>query len=289
MKVHGDNLNQKESSLNKYSDGDSKKFLKEIREQYDKWVAANDLLKGPFKSKTNEDADIISRRVELLTQYKDFLDQQHYAEKFDSRSNLHSSVIEEFMFYLFRDLVSELSSAPVIGKSRTFKDLFFMPSSFQEMVKLPGVLIERKDHDFIIGTRIEATFKVEGASTDEPHSFEIPAVAIECKTYLDKTMLEGSSTAAEQLKSKIPNAIYIVVAEWLKLTSNVNLKKYKVDQIYVLRKQRNTDREFRYLPTYEKNPIYPDVVVKLFEQVRTHLSMDWEAGIKHGLEKGYLL
>ena len=39
-----------------------------------------------------------------LNEYKDFLDQQHYAEKFDSRSNLHSSVLEEFMYYLFKDL-----------------------------------------------------------------------------------------------------------------------------------------------------------------------------------------
>ncbi|WP_228060951.1 MULTISPECIES: hypothetical protein [unclassified Coleofasciculus] len=28
---------------------------------------------------------------------KDFLDQQHFAEKFDSRSNLHSSLLEEFL------------------------------------------------------------------------------------------------------------------------------------------------------------------------------------------------
>ncbi|NES71241.1 MAG: Bpu10I family restriction endonuclease, partial [Okeania sp. SIO2D1] len=41
-------------------------------------------------------------------------------------------------------------------------------------------------------------------------------------------------------------AIYILVAEWLKLTDAVNLRKFKIDQIYVLRKQKNTDREFRF-------------------------------------------
>ena len=92
----------------------------------------------------------------------------------------------------------------------------------------------------------------------------MPAVAIECKTYLDKTMFEGASTAGEQLKSRNPNAMYIIVAERLKLTESVNLKKYKVDQIYVLRKQRNTDREYRYLAGYIPNPIYPDVVWHLF-------------------------
>ena len=69
-------------------------------------------------------------------------------------------------------------------------------------------------------------------------------------------MLQDVSTAAEQLKHKNPNAMYIVVTEWLKLTESVNLKKYKIDQIYVLRKQKNTDREFRYGADYVKNPIY---------------------------------
>ena len=123
----------------------------------------------------------------------------------------------------------------------------------------------------------------------EQHSWQIPAIAIECKTYLDKTMLEGSSTAAEQLKHRNPNAIYIVVAEWLKLTEQVNLKKFKVDQIYVLRKQKNTDREYRYDPTYKKNPVYADVVQHMFDIVRNHLTTDWEGGISYGLQKGFLL
>jgi hypothetical protein len=102
-------------------------------------------------------------------------------------------------------------------------------------------------------------------------------------------MLEGSSTAADQLVVRNPNAMYIVVAEWLKLTENVNLKKYKVDQIYVLRKQKNTDREFRFLPEYEKSPIHIDVVEHLFATVRNHLLQDWDGGIAKGLERGYLL
>jgi hypothetical protein len=102
-------------------------------------------------------------------------------------------------------------------------------------------------------------------------------------------MLEGSSTAAEQLKFRNPNALYLVVSEWLKLTGNVNLRKFKVDQIYVLRKQKNTDREFRFLPDYEKNPVYLDVVEHLFNTVRAHLTSSWEGGVSYGLQRGYLL
>lgn len=289
MFVHGNNLEQKENHQTKYRDADSRRYLVEIRARYNQWKTANEALIGPVAIIGENDSNIVSARVQLLNDYKNFLDQQHYAEKFDSRSNLHSSVLEEFMYYLFRDLVMGISENALIGKSHSFKDLFFRASSYQEMVQSPHALIEIKDHDFAIGASVRATMKCRGSDVDETHNWDIPAVAIECKTYLDKTMLQDVSTAAEQLKQKNPNAMYIVVAEWLKLTESVNLKKYKIDQIYVLRKQRNTDREFRYLATYQKNPIYPDVIIHCFNTVRDFLTADWEGGIAHGLDRGFLM
>jgi hypothetical protein len=289
MFVHGNNLEQKEQHQTKYRDDDSRRYLAEIRIRYSEWKTANEVLVGPVGAATDEDLGIIEKRVQLLNEYKDFLDQQHYAEKFDSRSNLHSSVLEEFMYYLFRDLVKGISANALIGKSHSFKDVFFRANSYGAMVNSPSALIEKKDHDFAIGTSIKAVMRCAGSQVIEQHDWDVPAVAIECKTYLDKTMLQDVSTAAEQLKQKNPNAMYIVVAEWLKLTESVNLKKFKIDQIYVLRKQKNTDREFRYESTYQKNPIYPDVIAHCFFTVREFLTTDWDGGITHGLDKGYLI
>jgi len=98
--------------------------------------------------------------------------------------------------------------------------------------------IEKKDHDFAIGVSVLSSLQCKGVKQPEFDQWDIPAVAIECKTYLDKTMLQDASTAGEQLKQKNPNAMYIVLAEWLKLTDSINLKKFKIDQIYVLRKQK---------------------------------------------------
>lgn len=123
----------------------------------------------------------------------------------------------------------------------------------------------------------------------ETHIFDIPIIAIECKTYLDKTMLEGSSRAAEDLKARNPNSLYIVVMEWIKLTNDVNLRKYKVDQIYVLRQQKNTAREFRYEESYIKNSINLTVVQHLFHKVRKHLTMEWTGGVEHGIKRGWLI
>ena len=289
MYVHEANLIQKEHHQTKYNDPEAKQFLAEIRKKYNEWRLANDALIGPLVDITPQDNKIIETRVEYLNAYKDFIDKQKYAEKFDSRSNLHSTVIEEFMFYLFEDLVKSFSETALIGKAHTFKDLFFQAVSFREMLLRPNAKIENKDHDFVIGVDICANMNTRGETVVEEHHLQIPAIAIECKTYLDKTMLEGASTAAEQLKSRNPDALYVVVAEWLKLTESVNLNKFAVDQIYVLRKQKNTDREYRFLPEYEKNPIYSDVVQHLFTFVRKCLSSNWESGIAHGLERGYLI
>lgn len=289
MHVHGDNLQGKEDHRTKYQDAQSREYLAEIRHRYDRWKASNLSLQGPRMDDSAEDETILATRVDLLNDYKDFLDQQHYAEKFDSRSNLHSSVLEEFMYYLFRDLVSEFSANALIGKSHTFKDIFFRAPSFVALIQHPHAAIERKDHDFAIGITVATKMQSAGSRIVEDHEWDIPAVAIECKTYLDKTMLQDASTAADQLKHKNPNAMYIVVAEWLKLTDAVNLKKFKIDQIYVFRKQRNTDREFRYLDGYEKNPIYPEVVAHLFRTVRDFLRNPWEGGTAFALERGFLI
>jgi hypothetical protein len=287
--IHGANLRGKEAHVTKYTDVEAKTFLAEIRPIYDKWKKDNTELKGPYAKNSAEDSAIIEKRVQLFNAYKDFIDQQKYAEKFDSRSNLHSTVLEEFMYYLFRDLATAFSEKALLGKAHTFKDLFFMPQSFADMVSKPNMRLEIKDHDFIIGSRILTQAQVDGAETIEKHEFDVPAVAIECKTYLDKTMLESSSTSAEQLKTRNPNAIYIVVMEWIKLTENVNLKKLKVDQIYILRKQKNTDREYRYLESYVKNPVYADTVAHLFNFVKLHLTDPWVGGVAQKLDKGYLL
>ncbi len=289
MYVHGNNITQKENHKTKYTDDLSKKYLVEIREKYDEWKKANEGLHGPCIEKTDNDSGTIEKRVMLFNEYKDFVDQQHYAENFDSRSNLHSSILEEFILYLFNDIVSEFSDKSLIGKARAFKDIFFQAKNYKEMVDKPCAQIEIKDHDFVIGVNIKADMNCEGSLNKQTEILQIPAVAIECKTYLDKTMLEGSSTAGAQLFSRNPNAMYVVVAEWLKLTDKVNLKKYRVDQIFVLRKQKNTDREFRYDEGYEKNPIYSDVVEALFEMVREHLTSTWDGSVQNKLKTGLLI
>lgn len=288
MYVHGDNIARKEKEFS--ADTKRAQYLEKIRRTYEKWKKDNLSLKGPYsESPDNEVDDIINKRVGLLNDYKDFIEAKTYAEAFDSRSNLQSSVLEEFCYYLFHDLIEGIAEKGLVGKASALKSISYRPTSYSEMVKKPCFTIEQKAHDFLIGVNVAAKFQCEGEPDIQEEILQIPAVAIECKTYLDKTMLEGSSTTASQLMEFNPNSMYIILAEWLKLTDNINLKKYKIDQIYILRKQKNTDRKDRLKTTYQKNPIYADVVKHLFLTVREHLTKDWSVEKSEGLNRGYLI
>lgn len=283
--VHGHNLAHKlmGGSRGKYADNRSQALLGELVEAYRSWRAANLELSGHSQ-------EVVETRVRLLNQYKDLVDAAKYAQHFDSRSNLASSVIEEFLYYLLRDAVPDRAQRPDVGKGRSFRALHFSPPSWEGMARRPGLRMEHKDHDFMIGTRVSATFQTSapGAATERVEML-VPAVAVECKTYLDKTMLEGAAGAAADLKAINPNAMYVIVAEYLKLTESLNLNRYRkyIDQIYVLRRQKNTDQDQRLLEGFEKEPIHQDLVWHLFGSVRHHLTESWE--LEGRLERGLLL
>ena len=45
----------------------------------------------------------------------------------------------------------------------------------------------------------------------------VPAVAIECKRYLERNMLDECAGTAEKIKRATPYCLYLVVAEYLKM------------------------------------------------------------------------
>lgn len=292
--VHGSNISTKESQAGKaskaYGDERSQELISEVREKYDEWKRANMELKGPYSEPGDNDEEIINRRTELLNEYKDFIESKVYAEHFDSRSNLQSTVLEEFFVYLFGDMVSEFSKYARVGKSRTFVDLFFRPGSYDGMTINPSAVIENKDQDFTIGVDINTTFTTpDEESVADKHSFGLPAVTIECKTYVDKTMLGEISRSAETVISNSPQSLYLVACERIKLTDGMNVSKLKMDQVYILRKQINKDRKYRLMDDYEYKPIYKDVVNNIFEKVRSHITRDWEKASDIALQTGSLM
>jgi len=137
----------------------------------------------------------------------------------------------------------------------------FAPKNLNDFLKTPSMRVNEKDQDFAIYRDI--LIKAD----DEEKVINVPVVSIECKTYIDKTMLEGSIATAEKIKNGNPHCLFIVVTEWYDVSYDVDPAYSRIDQIYVLRKQRRKSSNV--------NPINFDVVQDLFHFVERHLERNW--------------
>ena len=243
------------------------KLLREIKERYDNWKGDNESIIGTSKEN-------VFKRVELLNEYKDFIDQSKFKKErgntygFTSQSKLHSTVIEEFLYYLFEGMPILSGKKMALGPGKAYVDMSFSPKNIDEWEKNPGVDIKVKDQDFAIGKEIFCIFSSDGEMHDTVQkNILVPIVAIECKTYLDKTMLDGAAYAAERLKRGNPYALYIVVTETNALDKSVNPKHTQIDEIFVLRRQKSGQKP--------PNQIDAQLVWELFNLVKDHLEKEW--------------
>jgi len=141
----------------------------------------------------------IIQKVNLLNNYyrdiKNFLSKKNIT----SQSKFRPSIIEEFCGYLFKDI----PTINTLGLDFFNKGLF------------TGIMIDHngtphittKDIDFCIGKKINARL--------DTLDFEIilPLIAIECKTYIDKTMLGEAIYTAQLIKKSSPLAKCYVLTE----------------------------------------------------------------------------
>ena len=229
---------------------------------YRLWVAATVDVRGP----TDEN-------IRLLTDYLN--DYKRIAEPiFDSRPNsaqevLQPSIIEEFMGYLFAPL-SEGREELVLRPEKGYLNLVFHPRDRNALALHPDFTISGKDHDFVIGGTVELTITGRDLIGVE-RRVVIPAVAIECKRYLERNMLDECAGTAARLKRATPYCLYLIVSEYLKM-DDARPELSRIDEIYILRKQRNSARLSR---GFEPNPIDPNLIVDLYRKVENHLGRIW--------------
>ncbi|MCS7282133.1 MAG: Bpu10I family restriction endonuclease [Anaerolineae bacterium] len=250
--VHGRNI------LTKLRQRENWRYLSGVIRAYQDWVGKNEV--------QGYDPEIIQGRVDALNQYKLAVE----GVPFSAQSKFHSSVLEEFLYYLFRDLVLEMNREAQVGEAakameiggiRAYSNLYFAPASFQAFLRSPSVRVNEKDQDFAIYREVQIL------ADRESRTLYVPVVSIECKTYIDKTMLEGSIATAEKIKMGNPYCLFVVVTEWYDVSYEVDPKYSRIDQIYVLRREKRRAEN--------PNPIQYEVVLDLFRLVHEHLRRDW--------------
>lgn len=254
--INGDNIEHKIRREKIY---ENKELLKEIRVKYKKWKEDNLNITGITKRD-------IKRKVSLLNEYKEFIEQPKFKGErgkkygFTSQSQLHSSVIEEFMYYLFKD-IRKLSKKQIYwGRTQAYTNLYFAPPNIETFEESSNIVINVKNKDFSISKEVIIKSRVSNNENWQENRIFVLIVSIECKTYLDKTMYEGSASTAEKIKKGNPYCIFLIVTETYEVSLDVDPKYSDIDQIYVLRKE-NRD-----------NPIYEDVVYDLFKFVESNIN-----------------
>jgi len=170
-----------------------------------------------------------------------------------------------------------------LGQANAYMDLSFAPKNFQDFIKNPGIYINKKNQDFTISKVVKCKFI--NNDKEESAEFVVPAIAIECKTFIPSTMLGQSDFEAQKIKQGNPFSLYIVVAEQNALSEDVLLKNSKIDEIFILRRQkRNAAKN----TVSDKKPIDFVIVKELYEFVKNHLRKDW-FNSKKATERGRLI
>ena len=177
---------------------------------------------------------------------------------FSAQSKFESTIIEE---YLCRILKNKFGNDVLqYGPVQAYSSLYFSysdKSSFKQGVEIK---LNVKNQDVGIYKRERLS-----VNSDKNYSVFIPIVCIECKTYLDKTMYEGSVATANRIKMGNPYCTFIIVTETYDIKKEVDIETSLIDNIYVLRKQRRNEHN------KNPNPIFADVIRSLLDFIRSKL------------------
>jgi len=258
--VHGELLQRKSSN------GPD---LQKIYENYKEFLCETEQL-----SVVNDES--VKALVEAFNKYR--TNSLHLIEsrKNSGQENIRSSMLEEFFCHLFVDLIQDiLEKQPnnlFLGKANSYVDLTFSPSSFKSIFVEPAPYFHSKDQDFVLGVSLSVTVKSDSKEYSE--DIIVPVVAIECKTYIERNMLDSCSGTASRLKSAMPYCIYIVASEYMKLKDELP-ELSDINEIYILCKATNSDRQAFSKAKSPPHKIDDQLVVELFNKVKGHLNSVW--------------
>lgn len=213
---------------------------------------------------------------------------------FENRPNsgqegLRPTILEEFLFFLIKGVVLEKLGdscrSLVIGKGNIYVSLSFTPRSFVKLFKQPYPYIHTKDQDFVLGCYVKLRVTpLDGDQNADESEFVIPVLAFECKTYLERNMLDSCAATARRLKGGIPYCIYMVVSEYLKM-DEASPELTDIDEVFILCKAMNSEREKFKRENLPPHQLDENLIIDLYNRVHSHLNRLWwepEEALKRG-------
>ena len=185
------------------------------------------------------------------------------------------TVMEEFFYLFFQKYLYTLGIQNpnlFLGKENSYVSLSFTPKSFSDILNDVKPYIHSKDQDFVLGIIVD--INVRSGEQETIQSTILPVIAIECKTYLEKNMLDSCANTATRLKNAMPYCLYIVASEYMKM-DEASPELTDIDEVYILCKAKNSERLRRTQENLPPLDIDGFLIVDLFSRVRRHLNAIW--------------
>lgn len=218
-------------------------------------------------SLTGCDRTTVGLKVMHLNKYYNFLHEGRLDGAFSAQGKFRSTILEEFLFLLFKDYVKKLqddnNAAKLLdsGSVKAYTNIYFKAKNFQDFIKSPEIGVNEKDQDYAIYRNFDITINDATSMV-----VRIPAVAVEAKTYIDKTMLDSIIATAEKIKTGNPHTRFIAVAERYDVSFSVDPAYSRIDQIYILRKSMRKNQWM---------DIDENVVWRMVDETIGHLQRPW--------------
>ncbi len=217
---------------------------------------------------------------------------------------LGSSIVEEFLPRLVDPTIIPALEGENLstGPRRTFSGAYFA-ASLSDSLATAGLRFYTKDQDFTVGRPVhlqssfDKRFPSDATSTQETY---IAYIAAECKTNLDKSMFQGATATARDLKNAVPGSRYYLLCEWLDMTP-ISTVPTDIDEVIILRgrrmgakdrqglasaRTRKTQRD-RYAQFLKQNPINPDRIIRFVGHMRSLFDTLRAQEEQDTLERGY--
>ena len=221
------------------------------------------------------DKDSVFKFVESFNNYRNIC-----AYKFERRKNsgqelIRSTMLEGFFQILFKDIAFQHSSSKeevILGHANILSSFTISPFSFKDAFEDINFAAQMKDQDFVIG--ISSQMKIMRNQKEVTELFVIPFVVIECKTYIEKNMLETHMNSSKETKKIFPFCLYFIASEYMKMKT-ASPQRSALDEVYILTQEKNSIREKKFKQNLPIEPFNSDLVYDLFSKVKNHLENKW--------------
>ena len=257
--------------------------VEEAAQRYHEWIRELQDIQGTQKETVQQLVDATNRYKEFveLDLIFDSLEDFLYRQK--GQLKLDNSILEEFLPHLFHKGLDLENSSIELGPQKTFAGLSFMSS-----LSSPGPgghpTLRTKNQDFALSKRLYMMTSFDKDFKDaERIESDLGYVCVECKTNLDKTMLQEAIATSRDLKMAVPSSLYFVVCEFLDMTP-VSIISTHIDDVFIVRKAkrmpsnvrqryRNAEERQKYRDEYveflDSSRYYADVFQRMVDKVQS--------------------